>query len=172
MRSITCTTDWQYYRETWRLYQSGQFSYLIGIHEDWLDRIEDPGWGPTPQLRERGPLLGVGDSLFRMTETFEFARRLAVTQLGDEAMHIKVELHRLEGRMLWVDSANRWPMEREYRAEIDTFVMEDQIPTAKLVGESRLIAADWAHELFSRFGWIPPVEMLRSQQDELRWQAS
>lgn len=172
MRSIACSTDWQYYREAWRLYQSGQFSYLIGIHEDWLDRTENRSWGPPAPLTERGPLLGVGDSLFRMTETFEFARRLAVTSLGDEATHMKVEVHGIEGRMLWVDNPNRFPMEREYRAEIQTFVMEERIPTAQLVAESRSLAADWARELFMRFGWSPPIEMLKGQQDELRWQAS
>ena len=171
MRSITCSPDWQYYRESWRLYQSGQFTYLIGLHEDWLDRTER-SWGPPAHLMERGPLLGVGDSLFRMTEIFEFARRLAVTPLGDEAMHVKVEVHGLEGRMLWVDNPNRFPMEREHRAEIHTFVMEERIPTAQLVAESRSLAADWARELFTRFGWSPPIEMLRGQQDELRWQAS
>lgn len=172
MRSIACSTDWQYYVEAWRLYQSGQFTYLIGIHEDWLDRTENRIWGPPAHLSERGPLLGVGDSLFRITETFEFARRLAVTSLGDEAMHIKVEVHQLEGRLLWVDNPNRYPMEREYRAEIQTFVMEERIPTAQLVAESRSLAADWARELFMRFGWSPPIEMLRGQQEELRWQAS
>jgi hypothetical protein len=107
-----------------------------------------------------------------MTEMFEFARRLAVTSLGDEAMHLKVEIHGINGRTLWVDSPNRFPMERDYRAEIETFVIEDQIPTTQLVAESRSLAADWARELFMRFGWSPPIEMLRGQQEELRWQAS
>jgi len=172
MRSISCSTDWEYYREIWRLYQSGQFTYLIGIHEDWLDRLKDLGWGAPPALRDRGPLLGVGDSLFRMTEIFEFARRMALTPIGDESMHIKVEVGQINGRMLWVDSPNRVPMEHEYRAEIERFVMEDEIPTAELVAESRQLASRWAHELFTRFGWSAPVEMLQSQQDELRWQAS
>ena len=46
MRSITSSTDWQYYREIWRLYQSGQFVYVIGIHEDWLaySRFHLDGW--------------------------------------------------------------------------------------------------------------------------------
>src|SRR5712692_4445961 len=100
-KSIRGRTDWMYYRELWRFYQSGQFAYLLGIHEDWIERT-DPGsfgarWGPPPGLAAQGPLLGVGDALFRITETFEFASRLAVTPAGGEAMQIKIEVHGLKG---------------------------------------------------------------------------
>lgn len=170
MKSIAGKTEWQYYREVWRFYRSGQFSYLGGIHEDWIDQVEFPRWGPPANLRERGSLLGVGDTLFRMTEIFEFASRLAVTPAGGDAIHIKVEVHNLKDRMLWVDNPNRFPMERDYRADVETYVSEDQFAAAQLAAEARTLAAQWALELFRRFGFSPPLSMLLDQQKELRHQ--
>src|SRR2546428_602147 len=99
LKSITGFTDWMYYREIWRFYQSGQFSYLMGIHEDWVDRTNAAnfglGWGRPQALASKGPLLGVGDALFRITEAYQFASKLAVTPAGDDKMHIKIEVHGL-----------------------------------------------------------------------------
>lgn len=173
LKSITGSTDWMYYREVWRFYQSGQFSYLMGIHEDWIERTSEGSfgtrWGPPPELAAQGPLLGVGDALFRITETFEFASRLAVTPAGGDAIHIKIELHGLQGRRLWVDTPHRSPTEHEYRTDIQAFPYEDQFPTAELASSSKELAAQVALDLFARFGWRPPLEMMREEQQELRW---
>lgn len=97
-------SEWQEFLELWRFYQSGQFVDIAGIWEDWRDQSE---------LRlgrhemEPGALLGIGDTLFRFTEIFEFAARLALTKAGDELMHIEVTVCGLAGRRLWVDSHNR-----------------------------------------------------------------
>jgi hypothetical protein len=170
MKSIAGKTEWQYYREVLRFYCSGQFSYLGGIHEDWFDQVEFPRWGPPAALRERGSLLGVGDALFRMTEVFEFASRLAVTPAGGDAMNIKVEVHNLRDRMLWVDSPNRFPMDHEYRADIESYISEDQFAASQLAAGARPLAANWTLELLRRFGFKPPLSMLLDQQNELRHQ--
>jgi hypothetical protein len=172
LKSITGSTDWMYYRELWRFYESGQFSYLIGIHEDWVDRTTatnfGPGWGPPAALTAKGPLLGVGDALFRITEAFEFASKLAVTPAGGDKMHIKIEVHGLRGRMLWVDSQNRFPMDHEYRADINAFPFEDDYTATELASRGRELSAEVARQFFVRFGWRPPTETLRQQQNELR----
>jgi hypothetical protein len=161
-----------YYRELWRFYQSGQFTYLIAIHEDWVERTSQgnfgPSWGPPEALAAKGPLLGVGDALFRMTEVFEFASKLAVTPAGGDTMHIRIEVQNLRGRMLWVDSPHRLSMEREYRADINGFPFEEEYSATDLASHGRELAAEAARQLFARFGWHPPLEILRQQQSELR----
>ncbi len=171
-KSIVGATDWMYYREIWRFYQSGQFSYILGIHEDWADRAQDRSfgarWGAPPDLASTGPLLGVGDTLFRITETFEFASKLAVTPSGGDAMHIKIEIHRLKDRILWVDSPHRLPMEQDYRADISAFRFADQFSSVELASRARDLAAEVARDVFLRFGWGPPLEMMKEEQGELR----
>src|SRR3989338_273974 len=34
--------DWSEFVEFWRMYQSGQFIHLFGVHEDWFDRNQWP----------------------------------------------------------------------------------------------------------------------------------
>jgi hypothetical protein len=83
-------------------------------------------------------------------------------------MHIKIELHGLKGRMLWVDSPHRWSMEREYRADISAFPFEDQYSASELASRARDLAAEVASDVFAQFGWRPPLEILKEEQRELR----
>ncbi len=172
LKSISGSTDWMYYREVWRFYQSGQFSYLLGIHEDWVERATNigfgPAWGPPRHLAEQGRLLGVGDALFRYTEAFQFASKLAVTPAGDDRMHLKIELSGLKDRMLWVDSPHRISMDNKYRAGINSFPLEGDYTSSELASQGRELAAEAARQLFMRFGWHPPIETLKQQQSELR----
>src|SRR5205823_5185950 len=67
--------QWDRVLEAWRLYQSGQFVHISGIFDDWLDKSKHhpapEGWAPNRQLS----LVGV---IYRLTEIFELAARLAV----------------------------------------------------------------------------------------------
>jgi hypothetical protein len=95
-------TDWSYYKEVSWFSVSGQFVYLVGIHEDW---VEDFKVGFAAHgLPTAGSWLGVGDTLFRCTEIFEFAARLALTDAGADRMSIEVDIRNADGRRLWVDS--------------------------------------------------------------------
>ena len=158
-------TDWQYYREAWRLYQTGQFAYLGAIHEDWAERATH-GWGPPASLAEHGRLLGVGDTLFRFTEIFEFSARLALTEAGDDLMAVVIELKGLNDRSLWVDNPYRAPMDRWYTAHFDAFPYKSEVSRDRLSAEARELAVTAARDLFERFGWKPSPELLRSQQAE------
>jgi hypothetical protein len=172
LKSIVGETNWNYYREVWRFYRSGQFAYLLGIHEDWANLATDIGfgapWGPPVALGKQGPLIGVGDTLFRITETFDLAGRLATSQAGGDSMVIRLEVHGLKGRMLWVDSPNRSGMEHDYRADIEAFPYTRQFSSAELVARGQDYALDVARSFFMMFGWRVPLEILKEQQAELR----
>ncbi|MGH7807080.1 MAG: hypothetical protein ACRENT_03215, partial [Thermodesulfobacteriota bacterium] len=112
---ISQEVDWNHSVEVWRFYQSGQFIHYAGIGSDWRDQSglwpADKGWTP-------GALLGIVHTVFRFTEIFEFASRLALTDAGDEQMHIEVTLSGLQGRKLFVDSERREPFFSDYKASI------------------------------------------------------
>jgi hypothetical protein len=164
--SILQETDWRYYREMWEFSQTGQFTYLIGIHEDWIER--SPGWGPPPDIAERGRLLGVGDTIARMTEIFVFGSRLIASAAGDDAMHLKIEISQLQGRSLWVDSPRRIQFDAVFASDAETFIHEDDHSREQLETNALALAVDQSLEVFARFGWNPPRHMIEEQQAQLR----
>jgi hypothetical protein len=151
--------------EIWRFYRSGQFIHISGIRYDWTDpQLLAHGRFKSPTL----PVLGIGDTLFRLTEIFEFASRLALTEAGDGQMHLQIILNGLTGRSLWVDSQNRMQFVQRHTAEIDKFPYEIEVSKTKLIAEPRDLAIEAAIELFRRFGWNPTPEQLRGQQSDLK----
>lgn len=159
-------SEWEIFLEIWRFYQSGQFIDVAGMHEDWYDQRRSippalENWRP-------GLILGIGNTLFRFTEIFEFAARLAMTQAGDDSMHIEVTVNNLAGRKLWVDSPNRTPMFHDYSASIGELPYRIELPRTELIAAPRELALKPAIELFRRFGWNPSQDILRDQQKKLR----
>lgn len=158
-------SEWEQFLEVWRFYKSGQFVDISGMQEDWRDQSSlcppDADWKP-------GLLLGIGDALFSFTEIFEFAARLALTEVGDDRIRIEVTVSGLNGRRLWVDLHNRWPMMRQYEAAVQALPYSVDLLRAALVAEPKELALDPAMELFRRFGWSPTKDMLRELQSQLR----
>lgn len=159
-------SEWEIYLEIWRFYQSGQFIDIAAMHEDWYDQRRSipaalDNWRP-------GLILGIGNTLFRFTEIFEFAARLAMTQGGDDSMHIEISVNNLAGRKLWVDNPNRVPTFHDYTASIRELPYEIELSRTELIAAPRELALKPATELFRRFGWNPSQDILRDQQKELR----
>jgi len=156
-------TRWNHYLEIWRLYQSGQFVHLSGFKDDWRDQSHI--W-PPDQNWVSGQRLGIGTTIFRFTEIFEFAARISMTAAGDESMHIEVTLRRLAGRVLWVDAPNRMPLAQPAKATIDEFPYLLDLPRTELAANARDLAVRGAVELFKRFGWDRSVEAVKGWQSE------
>jgi len=159
-------SEWEGLLEIWRFYQSGQFIDIAGMNEDWYDQrrsIPAAFGSQRPELA-----FGIGNALFRFTEIFEFAARLAMTQAGDDIMHIEIIVSNLEGRKLWVDSPSRWPMFHDYSASISELPYRIELSRTELIAAPRELALKPAIELFRRFGWDPSQDMLRDRQKELR----
>lgn len=156
--------DWEHRRESWRLYQSGQFVDVCGFWDDWRDRSS---WWPPNKGWQPGHRLGIGDTLFRLTEIFEFAARLSMSPAGDESMHVEVAVKNLSGRVLFVDTPNRLPIRWEPKATINEFPFAIDLPRAELVSNARDQALRATIELFKRFGWDGSLERLRGWQSEL-----
>jgi hypothetical protein len=160
-------TDWSYYKEAWQFHQSGHFVYMIGIHEDWTESYE--GLAPFRRVPIGSSGLGVGDALFRITESYEFASRLSVTDAGADVMRIEIDLRNIAGRGLYVDDPGRMPMDHDYSFHEHVLRSAAAVTRADLAGRSRELAIDASSEIFARFGWHPARALLQEQQSQLRW---
>ncbi len=153
------------YLELWRFYQSGQFVDWIGMEEDWLNQFVD--W-PTPDGWKPGSYLGVENAVFQYTEIFEFAARLSMTGVGDDLMHLEIDLRGLKGRGLRLEKRRKSSsFLRDRKAEIDKLPYVIDVSRTELITASKELALKPAIELFRRFGWDPSLEILRDMQGEL-----
>lgn len=150
-------SQFQHHLEAWRFFTSGQFADLIGFASDWRDqsslRSPSPGWSP-------GAETPVWESLFRFTEFFELAARLALSPAGSETTVVRIETHGLRGRALVVDDPRRAEFDDPHVASIDMFPFEATYRRDDLVASARGEAVRAARELFLRFGWMSVTEEL------------
>lgn len=157
--------EWQHHKSVWRFFQSGQFFHVAALPLDWRD--ESTIW-PTDANWKPGVLLGVGDTIATLTEIFEFAARLALTDAGDEVMYVDVVVGNLQNRFLYIDSHKRLPLDWEYRASVAKYPYRASIGRLSLISGSRDVALETARDIFKRFHLNIDLETLRSWQEELR----
>lgn len=158
-------SQFHHHLEAWRFFTSGQFADLIAFGSDWRDESElhppPPDWQP-------GTHMPVWESLFRFTEIFELAARLALSRAGDDRMLVRIETHGLKGRALVAGDPNRAMLVRPYVAAIDSLPFEGQYRRDDLVSRARGEAVRAARELCLRFGWTAVTEdLLADYQREL-----
>ena len=138
-----------------------------GLWHDWRGRsIRNPdGDGPTNDL----PLW---DRIYRFSEIYEFAARLALTEAGDAAMRVQVKIGNLEGRFLAQDHPGKTGL-RRYRCPAESFChpARDAEPILReaLIAQPREFAAVALRELFGRFEFAATIESIRSWLEELGW---
>ena len=161
---IAQEVNWSEHVESWRLYQSGQFAFFGSMWEDWRD---ESIWEQPRSTWRPGAYLPVVDAVFRYTEIYEFAARLALTDAGAGAMTISITVIGLQGRELRIDHPNRSGFSFPRTCAISEFPYSTALPREQLIGEARNLALVNANELFNRFGWSPGIEFLRGMQEEL-----
>jgi hypothetical protein len=158
--------DYGFHREIWRIAQSGQFVHLGAMWSDWGER--SPGW--VPRNIEPNSSLGVMDAVYRFTEIYEFAARLALSPAGYDSMVVSVTIGNLQGRKLWMEDSRRW-LTGDYRTSLGTFkhpLPEGRpIDRAQLIGSPRPLALAAADQLFKRFQLNVDTDTLRGMQESL-----
>lgn len=159
-------SEWQHHKSVWRFFQSGQFFQIAALPIDWLD--ESTIW-PADAQWKAGAQLGIGDTIATLTETYEFAARLAMTDAGDEQIHLDIVCGNFQNRLLYVDSQRRWPLDWEYRASIVKYTYQAAISRLDLISSSKDLALSTARDVFKRFRFDADIETLRSWQGQLRF---
>jgi hypothetical protein len=141
--------DYGPYIYLWRFTQSGQFFHLSGMISDWLSESiwpAHPDWKPMTTC-------GIGESLWRFTDIFEFASRLATDEVGTDGIGIYVNVAKLRDRRLWVDDARRAPVTGHYVAHVNEFSYERVFDRTELIADARKLAL--AH-VCRKVGFLAP----------------
>lgn len=166
-------SDWSKHLEYWRFYQSTQFIYLGGIRE-----VMDLEW--EPKLRQTMKwhadsnddidavpgFLDLTNSIYNITEFFEFATRLAQAKVYTDPVTITVRLTGIAGFMLAADQNKRWSADYvAHEAEIN---YTTTITPAELISSAAEQAMKCTVSLFQRFGWLNPnIDAIRTDQQKL-----
>jgi hypothetical protein len=158
------TVDWEHALELWRLYRSGQLLSIAGIFSEWRDRS---GFWPATQGWAANAVLGINETIARMTEVFEFASRLSRSKAGDDSMVVEVMCENMANRLLVTDSPNRMPLRGGYRSAVASINVSRTVARAELVARTRAIAGECAEEVFSYFGWKPAPQIVSDVQREV-----
>lgn len=156
-------TDWEHYREYWRFYQSGQFIYLGGIANDWRD--ESGLWPGRYDLSNRE--MGFISTIYRFTEIFEFAARLAVTEVGTPDMHVGVELHGMDGRRFYMDDTSRVPFHERSPISVGEWEGVWKGSRDELVSRRGQLAIEMLQDLFDLWGLVIQEEVIEYHQQRL-----
>jgi len=156
-------TSWELYLEVWRLFLSGQFVHNFAVTEDWRDQSRlwpaDDDWAP-------GRYLHAIDSVYELTEIFEFAARLAPTPAGASLMHVEIVVGKLKGRRLVVGGRGVHMGTPHQTATTDWRHVWQGLQT-DLIAQPRELAALAAQDLFACFGEKMSLEILRLAQENM-----
>jgi hypothetical protein len=163
---VESSTDWREYLEAWRFHQSGQFAHLFGCREDWLPRNEQEYFRRGASFT--GPFLEPIWMVYRTTEIYEFAARLAAKGIFGHSMHVSVELHNMRDRPLLITNPRRGSLHGNYICHIDEIAFTKTIPVEALLAKSSEFALENIVYFFERFNWDRmPIEVIKNDQRQL-----
>lgn len=147
--------------EAWRFFTSGQFTHLRAVSADWREGKERTYVPPGYEAA-----IEVWEVVFYLTELFEFAARLTLSDAGDDPMVIGIAAESLGNRALVVAQQHRAEFIEPYRTPTK-FAVDLTLGRDDLVARPRELAAEAARSFFLRCGWKPPMEQLLEHQREL-----
>lgn len=162
--------DWTDHKEVWRFYDSGKFTHLFSLNEQWADDY-DESWGPKPWSNREDLKYGVDAPgvIFKLTEIFEFIARLG-RALDLDDVHVKIQIHNVENNKLVVIDPRRADLWDEYvnRSKVITAInaplnMQELSEQRKRLETS----AKAIQKTFSFFSWKAPDGLISVEQDKL-----
>lgn len=148
--------SWEYYKEYWRLYESGQWLHYIGIRGAWIPREElFKGLSPLP-TQHPGYVHIRGHVLFTLTEIFRFAVGLAQGGVFDPTAFLSIQLHNTHDYMLFEDFERPWFLVHQYvNTSNKPIEQQRSVSVGQLSGVADQLALETSIKVFEVFGWIP-----------------
>jgi hypothetical protein len=163
-------TDWEIYKEYWRLYRSGQFVHYFGCVEDWwrgskLDAELGARYGPREVLESIMVL-------YRLTEIYEFVSRLAGKGVLGEQISLAIELRGMKSRRLICLGKPFFSSLDQYLSQEEVLKFEATLAVQDLVVRAAEHALEESLGVFELFNWrdvrLPEnVSDLREDQRKL-----
>ena len=145
-------TDWHDHIEHWRFYQSGQFIHLFGCREDWIKDL-DTGKG-----------LEIINTLYKVTEVYEFAARLAGKGFMGEDIQIKISLKKMNGRQLFFWDSERY-LSGDYICKMEELPLDRTLQAEKLLAGAKNYALYDFRRIMNWFNWdnVPTAVFVEDQ---------
>ena len=161
--------DWHLFREVWRFYQSGKFTFLDGLNEHWYDEFD--GWSPNPLPDlEPGTVVDVINVIYTLTELMYFFHNLAGKLPEIKEWSMKVTLNNVDGNKLVTLDRSRAPLRDGYVSHTASITAIDlQVTSTDLKNTKTClqIAKDAAQEVFQNFEWQAADVLIDGEQEKL-----
>jgi len=161
-------TDIGQYVEYWTMTSSANFIYLGALKEDLIDNtnIVDNIMREYGQKYDRW--LEVINTLYRITEIYEYAKRLALKlNIGGQIV-IEIELSDIENRILWFTSFDRISFSVPMISREKKWTYKDIVNESDLIGRSDEYAFKAFEKLMLLFQWKSiPIDSYRNDQQKL-----
>ena len=145
--------DFDYHKETWRIYQSGQFAFFGAFWLDWVDDFTHFSRKPPKSPLH---LVGTLDTVRQFTVFLKFAAALARSDAISEDVHVEVACHGVKDRELWVDSPSRFDWDDlmgRPTTGMDEIERVGVLHNDETDDRAHAMAIDWSVEFFKRFNW-------------------
>ena len=160
-----------YYKEYWRLHESGQWLHYLGLYGAWIPR-EELFMGRSPLPTQRPGYLHVrGDVLFTLTEMLRFAVGLAQSGIFDPTAFLSIQLYNTLDYMLFESFERPWFFIHEYVNPSNTPIEQQKsVSVGQLSAVADQMALETAIKVFEVFGWVPneaAERMLAEDQKKL-----
>lgn len=159
--------NWSYYREYWRLYESGQWLNYLGLRGAWITReVLFEGRSPLPP-QHNGYLHVRGDILFTLTEILHFAVGLAQAGVLEPTAFLSIQLHNTSNYMLFESFERFFPNEYVNQSNMP-IEKQESVPVGQLSAVADQLALEMAIKIFEVFGWIPSEAVVRTLAEDQR----
>ncbi len=135
---IQSIVEWNKHLEFWRMNQSGQFvNFLASWEDDWSGI-------------ESGKYIEVLNTLYSLTEFYEFASRLTEQALFPDGIKMQITLNKTKNRKLFMSAFGRY-LHRDYICAIDTLPRTLEFSQDEMLGKAHDLAVQHALWIFERF---------------------
>lgn len=159
------------FKEFWRMYQSGQFIHYFAVRMDWWG--EDEWYRDMADKYPAGSALSVVDTIYQITEIFEFLSRLARAGIYDEGVNVSIALNNtLDRKLVILQSDGRFPFVAERKSVVENVSFPHdgfrKYGKDQLLTEVRDLAKEVIIHIFELFRWEnPPTETIEGEQNKL-----
>lgn len=147
-------TDWEGFREFWRMYKSGQFLSYNLLHGEIGMFGDEGGKHVVPAV----------DTIYSVTEYVEFAQRLAKNVPLSAGYELTISLRNAAGYRL-VAGSGRMPFLDNRINGAGDLTVNKRITTLEASVGTVDIANSVLLEIFDYFGWNPGPNQIRSDQE-------
>lgn len=160
--------NWENHIELWRLFQTGQFIHYLALVEDWTqDLIVNNMWDRDNGPVKSGEILSTLNTIYLITEIFQFLSRLATDGIYKNGVRISISLNKTDDRKLAILDYRRIPFSEDKKTIASEIGFEKSYTQKQLLEEPVDLAREAILHFFERFDWTPPAEQIKTDQEKL-----